>query len=73
MKKLFNAQGYISTRKLESKRHRKARKIEDSQTIEMHPDVINFCLNCKKEKCTGNCDDIKSIIAQTRLNIKNNK
>lgn len=22
--------------------------------------IVQFCLNCKKEKCNGNCDDLKA-------------
>lgn len=38
-----------------------ASKKEKAPTIN-HPKVVNTCLNCKEETCSGSCEKIEKVI-----------
>ena len=41
--------------------------------IEIEEEVVNFCLNCQKQKCFGDCEELKAVKKQIRNNKKGKK
>lgn len=39
-------------------------KMPQEKDIKRANEIKNFCLNCTKEKCSGNCKEIREFLGQ---------